>query len=300
MKRQYLLEEAKEKLGCIEWQKILGPVWKPKKTNLKNIYTMSVLEEQQQQNNNETVIFVGGGEGKVGMYRVVEDFGSSMETEKENQILEEVGLLEVLSGSYEIISLKADPVSNRLYIGLGNGMIQVWDIQTLQQIVLHQAHSLAIHDVDVCSDGQKVVTSSIDAWIKVWDIRSQQEAKPIAQRQVSAPVTCSKLDQQGNWVICGDEGRRLYHYSLLCDHVAQQTDLEFIPLDVCVQPSELLVVGTCSQLVRYNFLGSRLYDDNLKTQLAYSVDVDKSKKMIGVCGVRGMFDILSPSGTYYL
>eukprot|EP01025_Chloroclados_australasicus_P049339 TRINITY_DN5614_c0_g1_i2.p1 TRINITY_DN5614_c0_g1~~TRINITY_DN5614_c0_g1_i2.p1 ORF type:complete len:285 (-),score=20.81 TRINITY_DN5614_c0_g1_i2:107-961(-) len=246
------------------------------------------------------MIIVGGNQGEVVIYRFKkESMDDDMDMGDNDDILQEVGSFKILSGRFEILCLQADQVENRVYIGLGNGMIQAWDLGLQQQVYMNQAHSLPVSGLDCSTDTNRIVTGSADGWIKVWDVR-EPTVKEIRSRQSTSPITCAKFDQQGNWVIYGNEDDELIQYSVLCDKISQQTKVQCTPLDLSIQPSEILVVGTCQKLLRYNFLGDKLYDDPLKIQLAYGVDVDSSKKMIGVCGVRGVFDVLSPSGTYYV
>ncbi|MEW6235875.1 MAG: protein kinase [Candidatus Omnitrophota bacterium] len=91
----------------------------------------------------------------------------------------------------EVISLKhgdshrdSDPVTYAVfnsdgqrvltYTGLG-GAMKLWDVETGQEIKTLKGHSMIITCVSISSDGQRIVTGSLDKTAKVWDFKTGQE-----------------------------------------------------------------------------------------------------------------------------
>jgi WD40 repeat protein len=53
----------------------------------------------------------------------------------------------------------------------GTGTLKLWDAQTGQQTLTLQGHTSFVRSVAFSSDGQRIVSGSEDATLKVWDAR---------------------------------------------------------------------------------------------------------------------------------
>ncbi|ERL95389.1 hypothetical protein D910_12653 [Dendroctonus ponderosae] len=63
---------------------------------------------------------------------------------------------------------------NLLAIGCGNGVLSVWDMLTVRILLEVQAHSGAIHTVDISTDSRILATGSQDKSIKVWRAKYEE------------------------------------------------------------------------------------------------------------------------------
>ncbi len=68
------------------------------------------------------------------------------------------------------------PGGQTLYLGLSNGQIQVWDLETGLETDLYASHTNIIWDLELAQDASLALSSSEDGTVRVWDLTSGADA----------------------------------------------------------------------------------------------------------------------------
>jgi eukaryotic-like serine/threonine-protein kinase len=84
------------------------------------------------------------------------------------------------TGQSAIHTLAFTPDSTMLYAAGGSGLVYGWDVASGEHRI-YQGHRAPIFDLDISSDGSRVVTASADETLRIWPVLGLPRAKDLQQ-----------------------------------------------------------------------------------------------------------------------
>ncbi|HTV49437.1 MAG TPA: S16 family serine protease [Phycisphaerae bacterium] len=94
------------------------------------------------------------------------------------------------------------PNTNKVLSSGNDGVIRLWDLNTLQQIRTFSSDAGPIHALCVSPDGRTFVTASLHHVISVWDIATGNR---ISTFTCNSPAFAAAISPDGNWVVIGTQ-----------------------------------------------------------------------------------------------
>jgi WD40 repeat protein len=125
----------------------------------------------------------------------------------------------------------------------GKGALTLWDVEKRQQIRDFPGHTRDVTSIAFSPDGKRLLSSSLDHTVRIWDIASGKELRRFA---CPSTIECAAFADGGRRVLCGgdhvlqlwdvEQGNRI----LRCPHVLGTT------LGLATLPGRNQVVTACN------------------------------------------------------
>ena len=104
-----------------------------------------------------------------------------------------------------VYTVAVTPDCKLLISGLGNGILQIWDLNTKQELVTLNGHVGAVTDVVVTPDGKRMISASTDSTIKVWDLEAVKAKKLFTWNGCTSQINTITVTPDGKQAISGSE-----------------------------------------------------------------------------------------------
>jgi len=91
--------------------------------------------------------------------------------------------------------------------GSGNGTLNIWDIESGEELWTLEGHADSVRAVAVTPDGKHVISGSSDNTLKVWDIKSGEELQTLEGHTKSVSAVAVSLD--GKHAISGSKDKTI-------------------------------------------------------------------------------------------
>lgn len=88
----------------------------------------------------------------------------------------------------------------RDFTRIEDNLVRIWDTQSGELIASLSGHTDTIRDLDFTPDSRRIVSSSNDTTIRVWDVESQTE---VARGGEEGWIDCLAVSPDGAYVVCG-------------------------------------------------------------------------------------------------
>ncbi len=103
-------------------------------------------------------------------------------------------------------TLTVTPDGKLLISGLGNGVIQIWDLNTKEELItLMNNHVGAICSFAVTPDGKQLISGSTDNTIKIWDLEAVKTKKIFLQNELADEIRTITITPDGQQAISGSD-----------------------------------------------------------------------------------------------
>jgi WD40 repeat protein/tRNA A-37 threonylcarbamoyl transferase component Bud32 len=88
-------------------------------------------------------------------------------------------LLKLSHGSDPLNGIAFHPSERWLACGAGND-VQIWDLNTGQEVVALKGHSATVFGIAISRDGERLASASLDKTVKVWDLKTRKTLLTLA------------------------------------------------------------------------------------------------------------------------
>ena len=116
-----------------------------------------------------------------------------------------VGELRTRLGSCDVMT--QNPMTGMLHLGHNNGSVTLWSPTVSEPVVKMLCHKGKVNAVAVDPSGTYMVTAGLDAYLKVWDLRT---FKPLQEYNNPRPYTSLAISQKG--LLAGSHGPHVNIY----------------------------------------------------------------------------------------
>ncbi len=124
----------------------------------------------------------------------------------------EIGTLELahLDTSDDVWSMVFDKRNRYLVSGHTNGIINVWDLASCQNVMSFQNGSIAIGALRFCSDGKTVIASCNQFLMKFWDLETRECVRTVPAELEGNRTRAVAIGADGKIIATGSGGQNLY------------------------------------------------------------------------------------------
>jgi WD40 repeat protein len=147
-------------------------------------------------NNNEFFATVSG-DGVLGLFRLA-DYFLLAQLKRESE------------GSIVSTSVAISSDDKLIAVGYGDCNVALWDVENRKQLSTKVAHANGVYAVKFVPDKQRLVSASLDATVKIWDIRSDASGVPSLElvkslEEHTSFVLSLAVDKTGEWLLSGSK-----------------------------------------------------------------------------------------------
>jgi WD40 repeat protein len=144
-------------------------------------------------------------------------------------------------------TLTVTPDCNFLISGLGNGLLQIWDLNTKQELVTLNGHVGAVTYVVVTPEGKRMMSASTDSTIKVWDLEAVKAKKLFTWNGRTSQINTITVTPDGKQAISGSEDGTIKVWDLVSGKIlntfTDSTEFRNSVHDVVVTPDGKQVIA---------------------------------------------------------
>jgi WD40 repeat protein len=117
--------------------------------------------------------------------------------------------------------------SGLLYSASTDHHIMVWNLASGKSIKDINAHSKAVNDIAVTSDGQILVSCSDDRLIRVWDLASGQKLYQLDSQYFTGIIKAIAITSDDAYFAAGGEAGYLYQWNLVTSELSTVANVRF-------------------------------------------------------------------------
>jgi pre-mRNA-processing factor 19 len=88
-----------------------------------------------------------------------------------------------------------------------NGTIKIFDVKSQQQLATFNKHQSAVTSLSFSENGYYMASSSLDGFVRVWDLRKQED---VHQINYKVPVRSVQFDYSGVYLTAGTDDGNVY------------------------------------------------------------------------------------------
>lgn len=196
--------------------------------------------------------------------------------------------------------------NDQLYAGSGKGVVDIWNLHTLQCVDSLEGHSGSVYCVSASLQRKQLFSGSEDCSIRMWDLSSNEcitilrpadgkvitPSEDLHLHENSTIVGALDVDSSGNWLVCGGGERYQSLWNLPAMSITRFLPTAGDGQQCCFTQSEILTVGNEPYIYHWSYAGTLKHRTPCtKSTSLFALTVGQNSEVIAAGGNSSILDI---------